>query len=149
MGDLRWVDSTGSHDELAVDMVAFKCLLDRFGARYHTRGGKHWWLTRVIPRLGSAAGTKSSVARVEEKKLSKGMALRREIFGRQPDSTASARSLLPSTSFPNFIQRIAPGGSCHLRRGWNVVNDSGVMELRRSGASSAETQVAVTEKLRD
>ena len=146
--DLRLVDSAGAHDELAGDMVAFKCLLGRFGARYRTREGKHWCSTKVIPSPGFVADTNSSVVRIGDKNLSKGMTLRQEFLGLQPDSTVAARSPLSSGSF-NFNQWIAPGGFCHLRTGWNVVNDSGIMGAWRSGAGRAETQVVVTKELRN
>ena len=105
-GDLMLVGSTGAHDELAVDIVTLKCFLDRFGVRYHTRKGKHWWPTKVIPRLGLVVVTDDSVVRMEDEKLSTEMSLRRGIFGLQPDSTMSARALLSSVAVFTFFPRL-------------------------------------------
>ena len=77
------------------------------------------------------------------------MTLRHELSGLRPGSTTYARVLLSSASFLNCVQRVAPGGFRHLRNGWNVVNESGIMELRRLGDGRAEVQVAGTEELRN
>ena len=71
VGDLRQVGFTGTRDDPAVDMVAFKCLLDKFGVRLHARAAKHWWPTEVIPWLGCVVDTNSSAARIGGKKASK------------------------------------------------------------------------------
>ena len=98
--------------------------------------------------MGRVVDTNSSAARARDRKASRGMALREEIFGLQPDSSASARPLLSSVPFLNFFRWIAPGGFGHLRHRRNVVNDSGILECWRSGASRVEPQVVVTGALR-
>ena len=76
-------------------------------------------------------------ARIEDEKLTEGVTPRQEIFGRRPDSPVSAHSLLSSAPFLNFIKWAAPGAFCHLSAGWNVANDSGILELSRPGGARA------------
>ena len=75
--------------------------------------------------------------------------MRQDIFGLQADSTAPERFLLSLASLLNFIPWVAPGGSRLLLHARTVVNDPGIMESWRSGASCAETQVVVTKELRN
>ena len=75
------MNGAGAHDDLAGDMVAFKGLLALLGARYRARESQHWWPAKVIPWMGCVADTNGSAVRIEDKKTTKGMALRQEIFG--------------------------------------------------------------------
>ena len=86
---------------------------------------------------------------MEERKVSKGLRLREEMFGAPPGSEMSARTLLACASFPNSLRWVIPGGFCHLRSGWNAVNESGVMDLWRAGARRASAAAAVSEDLRN
>ena len=91
---------------------------------------------------GTVVGTNYGVVRIEDEKLPKGVTLRQEIFRLRPDSTLAARSLLSSAASINFNQWVAAGcgmWSRHLRHGRTAVNDSGIMELRRSGDGRADT----------
>ena len=60
-------------------------------------------------------------------------------FGRSRPSRRGARRR----------QWVAPGGFAFSFVGWSAVNDSGIMELRRSGDGRAEVQVSITEDLRN
>ena len=140
--------ATGAPDGLAVGMVKFKDLLGRLGARYRTREREHKWPTRIIPWMWFMVDTHEGVARIGKKEVTQGMSRRQAIFRLQPDSTLSARALLSAASL-NFVRRVAPGGFCHLRHGGNAVNDSGIMELRRSGGGRAGLQSSIAEDLRN
>ena len=95
-------------------MVAFTCLLGRFGVRRRTREGQDWWIAKVVPWVGFGVDTEDSVVRKKDN-LSKGMSLRQEFVGLSPDPNMSARGLLASASSLNSIQWIVRGGFCHLR----------------------------------
>ena len=146
--DARVVDVMGTHGDLAVDVMSFKRLLGSLGIRYLARKGKHWWPPRVILWLGFMVGANEGLVRIEDKKATEGMSLRQGIFGLQPDASLSARGLLPSVSFLDFVRWVAPVGFRRLRHGWNVGNDSGTMETRRSGDGCVDVQVAIAEELR-
>ena len=146
--DLRMADLLGTRDELAVVMAKFKDLSSRLGAFFREREGKRWWLTRIIPWLRFMADTNEGVVRLEKRSEAEGMALRQGIFGLQADSTLSARGLPSAVFFFSFRRGVAPGGFCQLHHGWNVVDDSGIMEAWRSGEGRAELQVPITGELR-
>ena len=124
-------------------------LLDQMGAGYHTKEGKRWWPTRRIPWLGFEIDTQDSVVRMEERKVEKGIRVREGIFESRPGATVPARDLLPAVSYLNFLRSAIPGGFCHLRSGWDAVNESGVMELRSTGARRASALATVSEDLRN
>ena len=110
---LRTVDVSGARGELAVDMVEFKVLLGRLGVRFHTREGKQWRPTRIIAWPGCTVDTGGGVFRIEDKIVTQGTSVRRELFGLQPDSTTAARGVLSPVSL-NFDQWVAPGNFRHL-----------------------------------
>ena len=147
--DIRLVEESGDHDALAASMTGMMSVLDQLGVRYHTKEGKRWWPTRVIPWLGFVVDTRENVVRMEEAKVAKGQRLCEEIAGANPGSEVSARDLLASVSFLNFLHWVVPGGFCHLRSGWDAVNGSGVMDLWRAGVRSPSTTVAISETLRN
>ena len=126
-------------------MTKFEKLLDRLGARYHAREGKHWLPAGATPWLGFSVDTGDGVVRIEDKKVLNGRSFCRETLGIRPDSTVSPSS----ASFWNFARRVFPGGPRHVRNGWSAVNEKGIMELWRLGDGRAEVQVTVTEGLRD
>ena len=68
VGDWRFVNATGAHGKLTVDMAAFLSLLDRFGARHHARDGKHGWPAKVGLWLGFVADTNESAMRPKTRK---------------------------------------------------------------------------------
>ena len=86
---------------------------------------------------------------MEERKIEKGLRSREALLGARPGSSVPARELLASVSFLNFFRWVAPGGFCHLRYGWDAVNESGAMDQWRSGAKGAPAQAAATEQLRN
>ena len=121
-------------------MSKFKDLLGHIGIRYHSREGAKWWPDRTIPRLGFTVDTRDGVVRFENKKVAKGLSLRHEVV--HFDHVGAC--VLPSVSSLNFVQRIVPDGACQLRRGRNVANESGIVELRRVGDGRAEVQAAAS-----
>ena len=147
--DIRLVEESGEHDALAVCMTGMMSLLDHMGVRYHTKEGKRWWPTRVIPWLGFEVDTRENVVRMEENKVIKGQRLCEEVINAVPGSEMSARDLLATVSFLNFLHWVIPGGFCHLRSGWDTVNQSGIMDLWRAGARTPAVSVAVPEALRN
>ena len=86
---------------------------------------------------------------MEERKVSEGPRLRKEIFGASPGSEMSARTLLASACFLNFLHRVIPGGFCDLRSGRGAVNESGAMDLWRPGRSRSSAQAKVAEQPRN
>ena len=56
--DIRMTDVSGEHDALAASMTNMMSILERLGVRYHTKEGKRWWPTRVIPWLGFEVDTR-------------------------------------------------------------------------------------------
>ena len=77
-----------------------------------------------------------------------GVRLREALFGAQPGSTVPARGFLASESFLNFLHLVVPGGFCHLRSGWDSVNESGATDRRIAGEKRTFAQAAVSEELR-
>ena len=75
VGDIRCVYSSGEHDELATGMTGIMSLMDRMGARYHTKDGKRWWPTRAMPWSGSVVDTQGGVVRMGERKIENGGSL--------------------------------------------------------------------------
>ena len=148
VGDIRCAYSSGEHGELAPGMAGFMSLVDRMSARYHTEDGKWWWPTRAMPWSGFVVDTQSGVVRMEERKIENGVRLREALFGAQPGSTVPARGLLASVSFLNFLDLVVPGGFCHLRSGWDSVNESGATDRRIAGAKRVFAQAAASEELR-
>ena len=94
VGDIRPADASGGHDELAVGTAGLMSLLDEMGARYHTKEGKRGWPTRLTHRLGFEVYTHKDVARMEERKVEKGLRLREGIFESEPGPPMQARDLL-------------------------------------------------------
>ena len=82
--DISLVDACGELDALAASMTNMLAILERMGVRYHTKGGKRWWPTRLIPWLGFEVDTKSNAVRLEERKVERGLRLREEIFSVHP-----------------------------------------------------------------
>ena len=147
--DVRLVEASGEHDALAASMTGMMSVLDRMGVRYHTKEGKRWWPTRVIPWLGFEVDMRENVVRMEESKVAKGQRLCEEVINTCSGAEMSARELLAAVSFLNFLHWVAPGGFCHLRSGWDTVNRSGIMDLWRAGARSPSVSVAIPEDLRN
>ena len=146
--DVRLVDTSGEHDALAASITNMLVILERMGARYRAKGEKRRLPTPLIPRLGLEVDTKSNAARLEERKVERGLRLREEVFGVHPGAVLPARGLLATASFLN-LHWVAPGGLRHLRSGWDAVNESGVMKLRRAGTRAASAVVLVSEALRN
>ena len=117
VGDLRLVEVSGEHGELAADMTGEMSLLDDMGVRYHTQEGKKWWPTRRISWLGFEVDTFLGVVKLEAREGEKGPRLRKKILEDRPGSEMPARSQLASASFLNFLHQVVPGGFCHLRSG--------------------------------
>ena len=147
--DIRLVDASGGRDALAVGMSGLMPLVDQMGARYHTKEGKRWRPARLIPWLGFEVDTHNNVVRMEERKVEKGLRLRAGIFESEPGASMQARVLLATVSYLTFLQWVAPGGFRHLRSGWNAVNESGAMDLRRPGARRAAPDAVISEDLRN
>ena len=148
-GDIRLVDAAGGRDALVVGASRLMSLLDQMGARYRAKEGKRWRPTRLIPWLGVEVDAHNNVVRMETRKVEKGLRLRESIFGSEPGASMQARDLLATASYLIFLQWVAPGGFRHLRSGWNAVNVSGVMDLRRPGARRAAADAAISEDLRN
>ena len=87
--------------------------------------------------------------KLEEKKVEKALGLRQGLLSLHAGSMASARALMPAVSFLNFPQRAAPGGFRHLRPGRDGVNETGVMESRRSGEGRAGAEATASGGLRN
>ena len=66
----------------------------------------------------------------------------------RPGLEASAKEMLRSASFPNFVQRVTFGGFCRLRSGWDLANKPGVAEKWREGPRSADCRVRTSEEFR-
>lgn len=111
--DIRLVTTGGERDTLAADMTAVTSLLGDLGIRYHAAEGKRLRPTRCISWLRFEADAYRGAVRMEERKVSEGPRLRKEIFGASPGSEMSARTLLASASFLNFLHWVTPGGFCH------------------------------------
>ena len=115
---------------------------------FHTREGKRWGPTQSIPWLGFVANAGRGVVEIDAGKLQRGMALREAASSLPSGSTLPARTALPTVSFLNFLQWVAPGGFIHLRRGRNVVNKSGRVGDRRGGVRQADCPETVSSEFR-
>ena len=102
-GDSRFVGASGEHDALAVGMSGFTSLLEQMGARYRAKDGKRGWPTRACPWPGFVVGAQDNAARMEERKVAKGLRICEALIGCQPGSTAPAQESLASVSFLNFF----------------------------------------------
>ena len=71
--DLRLVDAAGEHDALAAGMTGLMSPLGDMSVRYQTKGGRGWWPTRTIPRLGFVVDTNRGAAKSEGKKVGKAL----------------------------------------------------------------------------
>ena len=61
-------------------------------------------------------------------------------------SVVTARPVLATASFLNFPRWVVPGGFRHLRGGWNLVGDSGVMDEWRGGSKGADCSAEIIVK---
>ena len=86
---------------------------------------------------------------MQERKVEKGLRLREGVFESRSGATMGARDLLATASYLNFLHWVAPGGFCHLRSGWDVADEAGVMVSWRSGAKRAAAVAAMSENLRN
>ena len=128
MDDLRLVATDFERDTLAADMAGVMSLLGDMGIRCHAKEGKTWRPTRCTPRLGFEADAHRGAVRMEERKVSEGPRLREEILGASPGSEMSARTLLASASFLNFLYWVTPGEFLHGRSGLGAGYESGAMD---------------------
>ena len=148
-GDVRFAGVSGEHDALAVGMSGFTSLLEQMGARYRAKDGKRGRQTLACPWPRFVVGAQDNAARMEERKVAKGLRISEALIGCQPGSTAPAQESLASVSFLNFFRWVAPGGFSHLRSGWDSVNESGATDRWRSGTKGPPTRAAVAEELRN
>ena len=130
--DIRLVDASGEHDALAASMTGMMSILERLGVRYHTKEGKGWWPTRVIPWLGFEVDTRANVVRLEERKVLKAQRLREEISSAKPGSDMSARAgTLPELPPLGGAGRLLP---LAVRLGYGqFVRDHGFVARRSAG----------------
>ena len=82
--DIRFARASGEPDALACGMTGFTSLLEQLGARYHATEGKRWRPTRTIPWLRFVVDTLNNVARMEERKMEKGLRISEALFGGRP-----------------------------------------------------------------
>ena len=94
-------------------------------------------------------GAQDNAARMEERKVAKGLRICEALLGCQPGSTAPAQESLASVSFLNFFRWVAPGGFSHLRSGLYSVNESGATGQWGSGMKGPPVRAAVAEELRN
>ena len=69
VGDLRLVGPSGEHDAIAADLPKLMSFLDDWGVRYHAKGVKRWWATRVIRWLGLVVDSNVGEVKMEERKV--------------------------------------------------------------------------------
>ena len=84
-----------------------------------------------------------------EKNVLRALGICQGVFGLAPGSTMSERALLSPVSFLDFLQWVAPGGSGHLRSGWDALNGAGVTDSWRPGKRRAESRSVAAEVLRN
>ena len=82
--DIRFAGASRKHDAVAVGMTGFTSQLEQMGARYHATEGKRWRPTRTIPWLRFVVDTLNNVARMEERKMEKGLRICEALFGGRP-----------------------------------------------------------------
>ena len=146
--DLRSVDGSGERDVLAAGTAGALSPLEDMGVRFHTIEGKRWWPTRRIPWLGFEVDSKANVAELEVRKVQKSSRLCEELFEASPGSRVSARSLLATVPFSNFLEWVIPVGFRHLRSGWGAADESGIMDQWMSGSKRANMDAVLSEQLR-
>ena len=101
-GDLRLVEEDGARGRLFASMVRIMELLAQIGVRFHTRGGKRWWLTQSIPWLGFVVNAERGVVGIDAGKRQKGVALCDAVVSLPPCLTISARTVLSTRAFLDF-----------------------------------------------
>ena len=89
------------------------------------------------------------LARLSERKCAKGRELRLWLLSTQPEKEVSASDVLRTVSHLNLVELVAPGGFCHRRGGWGILNASGVMDKTRKRPRSADCPVRASEGFRN
>ena len=135
--DIRMTHDSGEEQPLAHDLNSSRHVLDFLGIRVHTRPGKLILPTQSIPWLGFITDTLSMELQIAPDKKKKGLSLISDTLALQ---NMPARELLQTISFLNFLEWVVPGGFAHLRAGWDIINESGVM---RDWAEGRRTNPAV------
>ena len=112
------------------------------------RNDRLWrWRCLSIPLFDVDA--KASRGHILDGKRSMGQKWRIRAMALETAAKVSARGAIQTVSFLDFARRLAPGGLCHLRRVWNLVNGSGVMEKWPQGSRPADFRVRVADEFRD
>ena len=130
--DLRLTEQSGEQEPLQQGLDDVRTTGGKMGIRFHTKEKKLIQPTRRIPWLGFIICTDSMEVQLDPQKKVRALKLIHDVL-EAPGGQLRAKDLLRTVSFLNFLEVLVPGGFAHLRSGWNIVNESGVMEEWRVG----------------
>ena len=144
--DMRLTDTTPSKRKVR-DNTKYALRFGReTGLHFHEEGPKLIWETQTIDWLGFDVDTVMMQIRITEKKKLRGLEEAQEIIEVGEGREMSVKRLTEIVGFLNFLSTVVEGAYVHLREGWNIISECGIMMQWQQGLK-ADCEVTVPKRL--
>ena len=128
--DLRLVKTAGRHrGDLAITQYQVSHLLEKLGARVHTKPKKWIPPTQRIGWIGHDVDTQKMTILVQPEKREKCTTLLEQVLQDDSKNVLRAKTLASCVGILNFVAICAPGGTSHLRSWWDSINSAGAYTM--------------------